>query len=126
MNIEIIIPAYNCRKTLSRTLSSLGAQTDSAFSVHVIDDSSSEDFRDILDRHDELNLRITRNPVNMGCGMSRQVGIDATEADYIAFLDADDMLMPYTVETWKNAAETAPDVDIFHSYFFEQTDLNGR
>ena len=53
--------------------------------------------------------------------MTRQVGIDMTDADYFAFLDSDDMLMPYTVETWKNAATIYSNFDIFHSYFFEQT-----
>lgn len=121
MRIEIIIPAYNCRDTLNRTLCSLGAQTDNDFSVHVVDDCSTEGFQDILDAHRELELRVSRNSVNLGCGMSRQVGIDATEADYIAFLDSDDVLLPYAVETWKNAARSAPDVDMFHNHFLEQT-----
>lgn len=121
MTIEIIIPAYNCRKTLHRTLSSLEAQTDSDFLVHIIDDHSTEDLADILTIHKDLNLRVTRNKTNQGCGMSRQVGIDSTEADYIAFLDSDDVLMPYAVEVWKNSVLSAPDVDVFNNYFMEQT-----
>lgn len=126
MKTEVIIPAYNCRDTLNRTLCSLGAQTDNDFSVHVIDDCSTEDFRDILNHHRGLNLRVSRNPVNLGCGMSRQAGIDATEADYIAFLDSDDMLLPYAIETWKNAASAAPNVDMFHNNFLEQIYRGGE
>ena len=125
MNLEIIIPAYNCSLTLNRTLSSLEAQTDNNFSVHLIDDCSQENLSNIVQKHKDLNIRLTRNTRNLGCGMSRQVGIDSTEADYIAFLDSDDMFMPYTVETWRNMALGASDIDIFHSYFLEQTIIDG-
>lgn len=126
MKIEIIIPAYNCCATLGRTLSSLEAQTDNDFCVHVIDDCSTEDISNIIKEHKNLNIRLTRNEQNLGCGMSRQVGIDYTDADYIAFLDSDDMLMPYTVETWRNMAIGAPNIDVFHSYFLEQTIIDGQ
>lgn len=122
IKIEIIIPAYNCRTTIHRALSSLGAQTDADFKVHIIDDCSKEDLRDILRQHTGLDIRLTRNEVNLGCGMTRQVGIDLSDADYIAFLDSDDVLLPYTVEMWKNAIKDSPSTDVFHSYFYEQTD----
>ena len=38
--INVIIPAYNCSKTLGRTLASLVAQTDQNFEVIIIDDGS--------------------------------------------------------------------------------------
>jgi glycosyltransferase involved in cell wall biosynthesis len=120
MKIEIIIPAYNCSKTLNRTLASLEAQTDEYFTVHVIDDCSIENLSPIVESHNKLNIRMTRNEKNLGCGMSRQVGIDNTDADYIAFLDSDDVLMPYAVEMWRSMASVSPDTDIFHSYFMEQ------
>ena len=119
MTIEIIIPAYNCKKTLHRTLYSLECQTDTNFSVHIIDDCSTEDLTSIINMHKSLNIRFTRNEKNLGCGMTRQVGIDSTYADYIAFLDSDDVLMPYTVEVWRNQAMIDPSADLFHSYFYE-------
>ena len=93
-------------------------QTDTDFLVHVIDDCSTEDLSPIIDMHKNLNIRVTRNEKNLGCGMTRQVGIDSTTADYIAFLDSDDVLMPYTVELWKCAVKANPFIDLFHSYFF--------
>lgn len=124
MKIEIIIPAYNCRKTLGRTLASLAAQSDDDFCVHVVDDHSTERLDDIIAMYPQLNIRLTRNPENLGCGMTRQVGIDANVADYIAFVDSDDILMPYAVETWRAMAESSPEIDIFHSYFYEQTRID--
>lgn len=126
MKFEIIIPAYNCTKTLNRTLASLEAQTYNDFYVHIIDDNSTENILPIVNQHMlNLKIKITRNEKNLGCGMTRQIGIDLTDADFIAFLDSDDVLMPYTVETWANMALTNPEYDIFHSYFYEQKKVEG-
>ena len=97
MKLEIIIPAYNCKKTLHKTLASLEAQTNSNFYVHLIDDCSTENFNDIIQYHSKLNIKVTRNQKNLGCGMTRQVGIDNTDADYIAFLDAFPLVEGHTL-----------------------------
>ena len=119
--INVIIPAYNCRATLSRTLSSLVAQTDPNFEVIVVDDCSIEDLKSIVDDYrNKLNIIYIRNEQNLGCGMSRQVGIDNATQKFITFLDSDDMFMPYTVETFNSIIEANPDTEYLHSYFYEQ------
>ena len=119
--INVIIPAYNCRATLGRTLSSLVAQTDPNFEVIVIDDCSTEDLKSIVDDYrDKLSIIYIRNERNLGCGMSRQVGIDNATQKFITFLDSDDMFMPYTVETFNSIIEANPDTEYLHSYFYEQ------
>ena len=119
--INVIIPAYNCRTTLGRTLSSLVAQTDPNFEVIVVDDCSIEDLKSIVDDYtNKLNIIYIRNEQNLGCGMSRQVGIDNATQKFITFLDSDDMFMPYTVETFNSIIEANPDTEYLHSYFYEQ------
>ena len=119
--INVIIPSYNCRTTLSRTLSSLVAQTDPNFEVIVVDDCSTEDIKSIADDYrDKLRIVYIRNERNLGCGMSRQVGIDNATQKFITFLDSDDMLMPYTIETFNSIIEAKPDTEYLHSYFYEQ------
>ena len=119
--INFIIPAYNCRTTLDRTLSSLIAQTDPNFEVIVVDDCSTEDIKSIVDDYtNKLNIIYIRNEQNLGCGMSRQVGIDNATQKFITFLDSDDMFMPYTIETFNSIIEANPDTEYLHSYFYEQ------
>ena len=119
--INVIIPAYNCRTTLGRTLSSLVAQTDPNFEVIVVDDCSIEDLKSIVDDYtNKLNIIYIRNEQNLGCGMSRQVGIDNATQKFITFLDSDDMFMPYTIETFNSIIEAKPDTEYLHSYFYEQ------
>ena len=119
--INVIIPAYNCYSTLGRTLSSLVAQTDTNFEVIIVDDCSTEDIKSIVDDYtNKLNIIYIRNEQNLGCGMSRQVGIDNATQKFITFLDSDDMFMPYTIETFNSIIEAKPDTEYLHSYFYEQ------
>ena len=125
--INVIIPAYNCSSTLGRTLSSLVAQTDTNFEVIIIDDCSTEDIKSIVDDYtNKLNIIYIRNEQNLGCGMTRQVGIDNATQKFITFLDSDDMFMPYTVETFNSIIEANPDIEYLHSYFYEQIVINNN
>lgn len=104
--MEIIMPAYNCAETIGRALDSLVCQTNQNFTVLIVDDCSSQDIYSIIQCYkDKLNIRYIRNEKNVGCGMTRQRGIDETAADYIAFLDADDQLLPDAVEVWSKEIE---------------------
>lgn len=119
--INVIIPAYNCRATLGKTLASLVAQTDQNFEIIFIDDCSTEDIKSIVDDYsNKLNIIYIRNESNLGCGMSRQVGIDNATQKFITFLDSDDMFMPYTVETFNSIVEANPNTEYLHSHFYEQ------
>ena len=125
--INVIIPAYNCRSTLGRTLSSLVAQTDANFEVIIVDDCSTEDIKPIVDDYaNKLNIIYIRNEQNLGCGMTRQVGIDNATQKFITFLDSDDMFMPYTVETFNSIIEKNPDTEYLHSFFYEQVIIDGN
>ena len=120
MKIEVFIPAYNCRDTLPKTLASLAAQTDQDFSVCVVDDCGPESLEDICAMFPMLNLRIVRNPKNLGCGLSRQSAIDTSDADYLIPLDSDDMLMPMAINIFKQSAITNPDIDFFVSWVLNE------
>lgn len=125
--INVIIPAYNCRSTLGRTLASLVAQTDANFEVIIVDDCSTEDIKPIVDDYvNKLNIIYIRNEQNLGCGMTRQVGIDNATQKFITFLDSDDMFMPYTVETFNSIIEKNPDTEYLHSFFYEQVIIDGN
>ena len=118
--IDVIIPAYNCSATLGRTLASLVAQTDSNFNIIIVDDCSTEDIKSIIDNYiNTLSITYVRNQENLGCGMSRQIGIDNSINDFFCFLDSDDMFMPYTIETFNAIIRSNPDTEMIHSYFYE-------
>lgn len=123
MDLEVIIPAYNCEDTLRRTLDSLVAQTNGDFTVLLVDDCSTQDIATIVNSYvDKLSIRYIRNETNVGCGMTRQRGMDETKADYITFLDSDDILLPGAIDTWlKEIYRITPEV-ICSPFFFATKD----
>lgn len=125
--IDVIIPAYNCTKTIRKTLFSLASQTDSNFYVTIVDDCSVDNLKAVIDEFDSiLNIQYIRNNQNIGCGMSRQVGIDHIKSSHYCFLDSDDMFMPYTVQIFNRAIEKNPEIEFLYGQFYRQSLADGK
>lgn len=92
--VDVIIPAYNCHKTIVRTLSSIALQkTNFKFLVTIINDGSEKNYNKEIDIFkDLLNINIIDLDKNMGVANARQVGINNTKGKYIVFIDSDDVL----------------------------------
>ncbi|HEY1980053.1 MAG TPA: glycosyltransferase [Xanthobacteraceae bacterium] len=92
--VAIIIPCFNGGGTLAATLQSALAQ-DVPVEVVVIDDGSTDNSRTIAAGF-EPAVRVISGP-NRGVSLARNAGIAATAANWIVFLDADDLLEPGTL-----------------------------
>ena len=91
--IDIIIPIYNARKTLELTLMSIRLQTIiNKINIYLIDDNSSEDYKDILNKYKDMNIIYKKLDKNNGPAVARQKGIEMSSSKYIIFIDADDLL----------------------------------
>lgn len=110
----MIIPVY-CRSDeheiyLREALESVANQTFRDFEVVVVDDKSPRDISPILAHIDGLpGLRCIRNESNMGHARSRNTGVEATKAEYVAFLDHDDLWMPDKLALQMEQFEKTPE-----------------
>ncbi|MGL3111393.1 glycosyltransferase family 2 protein [Bradyrhizobium sp. BR 1432] len=99
-SVTAVIPTYNSERTIARALRSVFQQSHRELSrVVVVDDCSTDGTVDVLQeiagecpRH--LELRIIRNAQNSGGGFCRNRGIDSSETEFVALLDADDEWLP--------------------------------
>lgn len=91
--IAVVIPVYGAQY-LPACLASVFNQTRPADEVIVVDDGSPEGslIDDAVARYGERVVRL-RQP-NLGAGAARNHGVRSTNADLIAFLDADDLWAP--------------------------------
>lgn len=94
-SVSVIIPVYNGAAFIEATILSAARQTHENVEIIAVDDGSTDATPDILRelRSKVNNLRVITIP-NGGVANARNVGTRASEADYVAFLDADDLWHP--------------------------------
>ncbi len=91
--IDVIIPTYNNGKYLKEALWSVSEQTLAVNKVFVVDDGSTDNTAQVIASCKELlNIDIVYiKQNNAGPNSARNNGLSHSEAEYIAFLDADDV-----------------------------------
>ena len=92
-SVSIIIPYYKKRKFIKKTIDSIKLQTYKNFEVIIVYDD--EDHSDLLFINkitkNDNRIRLIINKKSLGAGRSRNIGISKAKANFIAFLDADDL-----------------------------------
>jgi len=98
--ISVIVPVYKVEAYLSRCVDSILSQTFKNIEVILVDDGSPDSCGDLCDMYALKDCRIkVIHKTNGGLSDARNVGIDASNADYILLIDSDDYIEPNTIET---------------------------
>lgn len=107
-SIAVVMTAYNMARYLFRAVLSVLWQLAPRDELILVDDAST-DLDDYAGLAPFLN-RITwlRNPVNLGLPASRNRAIRSAHADWIKFLDADDVLAPYALAALRKPPSPIP------------------
>jgi GalNAc5-diNAcBac-PP-undecaprenol beta-1,3-glucosyltransferase len=95
--VSVVIPAHDRPALLLSAIQSAKNQTYRRFEIIVVDDCSTVDIEAVVRRH-HSDVRMLRNPANMGAGYSRNAGIAHANGEIIAFLDDDDEWLPDKVK----------------------------
>ena len=90
--VSIIVPAYNAGQAVENCIKSLLSQTLKNIEIIAVDDGSSDNTREILQRLSNVDSRITiiEKDENEGLSAARNSGINIAKGEYIGFVDADD------------------------------------
>lgn len=98
--ISIIVPIYNVEKYLNRCIESIVNQTYKNLEIILVDDGSPDNCPQICDQWKEKDNRIkVIHKENGGLSDARNVGLDITQGEYIAFVDSDDYIHVKMYET---------------------------
>jgi teichuronic acid biosynthesis glycosyltransferase TuaG len=91
--VSVIIPCLNASKYIKDTVNSVLNQTYTDFELIIVDGGSSDGTIEILEnlQSKHQNIILICNVNDQGPAHSRLVGIKASKANFIAFLDADDL-----------------------------------
>lgn len=105
--ISVIIPAYNVGETIIRTINSVMNQTYSDIEIIVVDDGSTDDTEEIIDKYQKEHPEKIKviHKQNEGVTIARLTGVKAAQGEWIGFVDGDDEIEPDMYEFLLNNAK---------------------
>ncbi len=101
-SVVVVIPAKDRAGVIGRALQSVRAQTVPPDEVIVVDDGSSDDTAAVAR---SFGATVLVHDAPRGSGPARNTGIEASDAEWVAFLDSDDEWMPTHLEYVRASAE---------------------
>ena len=109
--VSVIIPTWNGARLLPQAIRSILAQEGAGelFRLEpiVIDDCSPDDTPEVVRQFPEV--RYHRLPENRGLSGARNAGLEIATGDYIAYLDDDDVWLPYKLRMQVPLMEAHPE-----------------
>lgn len=94
--LTVLIPCWNAAPTMERALASVLAERSIPLECLVIDDGSNDGTPDLVAAIAEADPRVVllRLSENGGVSNARNAGLAVARGEWLAFLDADDRLLP--------------------------------
>lgn len=97
--ISIICTVKNGEKTIEDTIKSVLAQSFSQWEFIIVDDGSNDSTLEIIDKYSKKDCRIkVVKTKGIGRGVALNLAVDRTNSNYIANIDADDLMHPKRLE----------------------------
>jgi alpha-1,3-rhamnosyltransferase len=109
-SVSVVVPSYNYSRFIEATLRSIFKQTRAPAELIVIDDGSTDDSTQVVER----SLRDCPFPCefvarrNLGLSATLNEGLKRSRAQYFAYLGADDVWLPGFLEARVSALEARP------------------
>lgn len=130
--VSIIIPIYKTEQYIVTCIRSVINQTFRDFELILVDDCSPDYSMDIacnlLNEAPNIPVIKLRTPRNSGVSVSRNLGLDNANGDYILFVDSDDYISNDCLESLLNMSIKYPKADFIlgnHSYVGKYSKQDG-
>lgn len=106
--ISIVMAAWNAGTTIGAAVSSVLTQTYDNWELLVVDDGSTDATCTVVEAHDDSRIRLLHQ-THAGVSAARNLGVQSAHGSLVAWLDADDMLLPRHLDELLKAYRASPD-----------------
>lgn len=91
--VSIVMPAFNASQVIAESISSVLNQTYQNFELIIVDDSSTDNTREIISKfvNADSRVKLLVNNFEKGAAGARKTAIENSRGRYLAFLDSDDL-----------------------------------
>lgn len=126
-SVTFVVPLYNKGPYVAATLQSALAQGPHLLEVVVVDDGSTDDGPALVASLQSVDSRVRLvRQSNCGVAAARNAGIRHARGSHIAFLDADDILLPGFLATIVRLINRHPTAGIYATAFQRVTHIPAR
>ena len=115
--ISVIMSVYNAEKHLRNAIESILDQTFKDFEFIIINDGSTDESLEIIKSYHDSRIRLIEQD-NQGLTISLNTGIKASQGQYIARMDADDVSLPDRFRLQVTFLDSNPDHGLLGTTFF--------
>ncbi|MHC4321510.1 MAG: glycosyltransferase family 2 protein [Planctomycetota bacterium] len=113
--VSVIIHTYNNEKFIAETVESVLNQTYKDYEIIVVDDGSVDGTRDALLPY--MQEIIYHYKENGGIASAKNAGISLSQAEFIAFLDHDDLWVPDKLKLQMESFNENPQVGLVYAKY---------
>ena len=120
--VTVYITNFNYGKFIKQAIESVLMQTEQSFELIIIDDGSTDNSKEIIEKYKDLkNIRIVYQK-NKGLNVTNNIALRAARGKYIVRLDADDYFSPNALELLLEKLESDSMLGmVFPDYFIVDT-----
>lgn len=101
--VTVVIPTFNCAAYLPQAVESVLLQSFADFEIIVVDDGSVDNTREVMERYASDSRIHYVFQENSGLPAARNTGVRHARGEFIAALDADDLLAANALQAMYNA-----------------------
>ncbi|CAM5709955.1 glycosyltransferase family 2 protein [Streptomyces viridifaciens] len=120
--IDIVCPAWNRSQAIRPTIDSVLAQTFTDWRLLVVSDGSTDDTDDVVRSYGDPRISLIRTSHHGHPGGPRNIGLAASTAPAIAYLDSDDRWLPGHLAALQRAFADGARLVVTASIGFNQQD----
>jgi|CXWL01.1.fsa_nt_gi glycosyltransferase involved in cell wall biosynthesis len=124
--VSVVIPAYNCGNYIGETLESVLKQDYPRLEVIVVDDGSTDNTKDVVVAFSSDRVRYVYQVNSGGPSGPRNTGIQHARGQFVAFLDADDIMLPGKLQCAVQLLERDPTLGLVFANFVKFDEVNGQ
>jgi len=108
--VSVVTPTFNRSRLIERAIRSVQAQTFQDWEHIIVDDGSTDDTGEVVQRLAAADSRIkyVRTESNRGSSWARNAGVSNASSELVAFLDSDDEWLPEKLELQLSRMSSSP------------------
>lgn len=108
--VSVVMPVYNVALYIEEAIDSILSQTYEDFELIVIDDSSTDNTREIVSSYKDPRVILIKNEIKSGIANILNIAIKQARGEFIARMDGDDISLPNRLQIQIDFLDNNPSI----------------